>query len=171
MYKPFTYLVVTYFPTYLPTYLYNMRLISVQNWLPRWNQRLTQLRFIHDWVITGIQWMVHSSILPMNSFPTPFIIQFQFNSFHLSSEASSRLDFLSGGPPLFPYLICFLVTTGGGFGNLMEFGNLMFPLWFALLGGFFRLFWTWVLPFCSLYSPFFGCFRLYLIGWDLSFKS
>jgi hypothetical protein len=37
-----------------------MRPIFLQNWLPRWNQILTQLRFIHKWVITGIQWMVRS---------------------------------------------------------------------------------------------------------------
>jgi hypothetical protein len=54
MYKPSTYLVVTYFPTYLPMY----ETYLLQNWLPRWNQILTQLKFIHNWVITGIQWMV-----------------------------------------------------------------------------------------------------------------
>ncbi len=42
MYKPSTYLVVTYFPTYLPMY----ETFFLQNWLPRWNQILTQLRFI-----------------------------------------------------------------------------------------------------------------------------
>jgi hypothetical protein len=57
MYKPSTYLVVAYFLTYLPTYLY-MRPIPYKNWLRRWNQILTQLRFIHNWVIMGIQWMV-----------------------------------------------------------------------------------------------------------------
>jgi hypothetical protein len=31
----------------------------LQNWFPRWNPIVTQLRFIHKWVITGIQWMVH----------------------------------------------------------------------------------------------------------------
>jgi hypothetical protein len=30
----------------------------LQNSLPRWNQILTQLRFIHNQVITGIEWMV-----------------------------------------------------------------------------------------------------------------
>jgi hypothetical protein len=52
-------LVVTYFPTYLPvseTYFF-------ENWLPTWNQRLTQLRFIHNWVMVGIQWMVQWSVL------------------------------------------------------------------------------------------------------------
>jgi hypothetical protein len=34
-----------------------------QNWLPRWNQILTQLRFIHNWVIMGIQWMVRWWVL------------------------------------------------------------------------------------------------------------
>ncbi len=41
MYKPSTYLVVTYFPTYLPIY----DTYFLQNWLPRFNQILTQLRF------------------------------------------------------------------------------------------------------------------------------
>ncbi len=54
MYKPSTYLEVAYFPTYLPMY----ETYFLQNWLPRWNQILTQLRFIHNWVITDIQWMV-----------------------------------------------------------------------------------------------------------------
>jgi hypothetical protein len=54
MYRPFTYQVVTYFPTYLPTYLY-MRPIFLQNWLPRLNQRLTQLRFIHNRVAGKVQ--------------------------------------------------------------------------------------------------------------------
>jgi hypothetical protein len=31
----------------------------LQNWLPGWNEILTQLRFIHNSVITSIQWMVH----------------------------------------------------------------------------------------------------------------
>jgi hypothetical protein len=53
MYKPSTYIVVTYFPTYLPIY----EAYFSQNWLPRWNQILTQLSFIHNWVITGILWM------------------------------------------------------------------------------------------------------------------
>jgi hypothetical protein len=54
MYKPSAYLDVAYFPTYLPiceTYF-------LQNWLPRWNQILTQLRFIDNWVIMDIQCMV-----------------------------------------------------------------------------------------------------------------
>jgi hypothetical protein len=33
MYKPSTYLVVTYFPTYLPTY----ETYFLESWLPRWN--------------------------------------------------------------------------------------------------------------------------------------
>jgi hypothetical protein len=48
MYKPSSHLVVTYFPTYLPTYIWD--LYFLQNWLPRWNQILTQLMFIHNWV-------------------------------------------------------------------------------------------------------------------------
>ncbi len=46
MYKPSTHLVITYF---LPIYIY-MITYFVQNWFPRWNQILTQLRFIHNWV-------------------------------------------------------------------------------------------------------------------------
>jgi len=38
----------------------------------------------------------------------------------------------------------------------------MFPLQFTLLGVFVVL--SWVLPFSSLYSPFFGCFGLFMIG-------
>ncbi len=48
---------------------------------------------------------------------------------------------LLGGHPL--SLFDMLVTT-----TKRELKNLMFPLWFALLGG----------SFYSLYSPFFGCF-------------
>jgi hypothetical protein len=55
MYKPSTYLVITYFPTYLPIY----ETYFLQTWLLRWNQILTQVRFIHNWVIMDIQWMVH----------------------------------------------------------------------------------------------------------------
>jgi hypothetical protein len=54
MYKPSTYLQVAYFATYLPiseTYF-------LQNWLLRWNQILPQLRFIHNWVIVDMEWMV-----------------------------------------------------------------------------------------------------------------
>ncbi len=59
MCKP-SYLVVAYFPNYLPIY----ETYLLQNWLPRWNQILTQLRFIHNcWVIMGIQWMVRWSVL------------------------------------------------------------------------------------------------------------
>jgi hypothetical protein len=35
----------------------------LQNWLPRWNQILTQSRFIQDWVITSIQWMMRWWVL------------------------------------------------------------------------------------------------------------
>jgi hypothetical protein len=42
MYKPSMYLLVTYFPTYVPIY----KTYFLQNWLPRWNQILTQVRFI-----------------------------------------------------------------------------------------------------------------------------
>jgi hypothetical protein len=50
MYRPSTYLAVTYFPTYLPIY----GTYYLQNWLPRWNQILSQLTFIHNWVLMGI---------------------------------------------------------------------------------------------------------------------
>ncbi len=59
MNKPSTYVVITYFPTYLPIY----ETYFLQNWISGWNQILTQLRFIHNWVITGIQWMVHWWVL------------------------------------------------------------------------------------------------------------
>ncbi len=59
MCKPSIYLVVTYFPTYLPIY----ETYLLQNWLPRWNRILTQLRFIYNWVIMGIQWMVRWWVL------------------------------------------------------------------------------------------------------------
>jgi hypothetical protein len=36
MYKPSTYLVITYFPTYLAI----VKTYFLQNWLPRWNQIL-----------------------------------------------------------------------------------------------------------------------------------
>jgi len=67
MYRLSTYLKVAYFPTYLPMY----ETYFLQDWLPRWNQILTQLRFIHNWVITDIQWMVRWWVLvhcgPQNS--------------------------------------------------------------------------------------------------------
>jgi hypothetical protein len=54
MCNPSIYLVVTYFPTYLPIY----ETYLLQNWLQRWNGILTQLKFIYNWVVMGIQWMV-----------------------------------------------------------------------------------------------------------------
>jgi hypothetical protein len=53
MYKPSTYTEVTYFLNYLPMY----ETYFLQKGLPRWNQILTQVRFIHNWVKTGIQRM------------------------------------------------------------------------------------------------------------------
>jgi hypothetical protein len=50
------------FPTYLPSYEFYF----IQNWLPRWNEILTLLRFIHNWAITGIQCMVGSWVLGFN---------------------------------------------------------------------------------------------------------
>ncbi len=56
-------LVVTYFPNYLPTYLpiyLYMRPISYYKIGYQGETKLLiQLRFIHNRVITGIQWMVH----------------------------------------------------------------------------------------------------------------
>ncbi len=41
--------------SYLPTY----RTYLLQNWLPKWNQiLLSQLRFIPNWVVPGIRWML-----------------------------------------------------------------------------------------------------------------
>jgi hypothetical protein len=59
MYKPSAYLEVGYFPTYLPIY----EIYVLRNWLPRWNQILTLLRFIHNWIITDIQWMLRWWVL------------------------------------------------------------------------------------------------------------
>jgi len=53
MYKPSTYLVVTYFCNlcmYVCMYVCMYETYFLQNWLPRWNQMLTQLRFIHNCV-------------------------------------------------------------------------------------------------------------------------
>ncbi len=62
MYWPSTSLVTTYhltdLPTYLPTYLGN-RACSVKDKLPSWNLTSTWLGFIHNWIITDFQWMVH----------------------------------------------------------------------------------------------------------------
>jgi hypothetical protein len=43
------------------------------------------------------------------------------------------------------------------------------PLVVCFLRWFFLSSWTWVRPFCSLYSPFFGCFCLIMIGGVSSF--
>jgi hypothetical protein len=59
MYKPSTHLVIIYFPTYPLIY----ETYFLWNRLPRWNHKLTQLRFHHNWVITGIQWMLHWWVL------------------------------------------------------------------------------------------------------------
>jgi hypothetical protein len=45
--------------------------------------------------------------------------------------------------------------------NSYRFEVLIRSLVVRLLGG---SSWMWVLPFCSLYSPFFGCFGLFMIG-------
>jgi hypothetical protein len=53
MYKPSTYLVITYFPTYLPIY----ETYFLTKLVTKVKPNLTQLKFIHNWVIMGIQWM------------------------------------------------------------------------------------------------------------------
>jgi hypothetical protein len=45
------------------TSIYIYETYFLQNWLPRWNQILTLLRFIHNWVRWGIRWMVNWSVL------------------------------------------------------------------------------------------------------------
>jgi hypothetical protein len=55
MYKPSTYLVVTYFP---PIYLCTRPISYRIGYQGETKYVLTQLSFIHNWVITGIQWMV-----------------------------------------------------------------------------------------------------------------
>jgi hypothetical protein len=72
MYKPSSYVVVTYFSTDLPIY----ETYFLQNWLPRWNQRITQLMFIHNWVIRGIQWMVRR--VDAGSLCGPMVLTQQF---------------------------------------------------------------------------------------------
>jgi hypothetical protein len=59
MYKPYAYLIITYFPTYLLIY----ETYFLHNWLPRWNQILIQWRFIHNWIIMNIQCMVQWWVL------------------------------------------------------------------------------------------------------------
>jgi len=56
VYKPSPYLLVTYFPTYLCTYhTYFLR----NPWFQDETKVLTQLRFIHNWVIMDFQWMLY----------------------------------------------------------------------------------------------------------------
>jgi len=50
-----------------------------------------------------------------------------------------------------------LITRGGGSGTWCSPCGL--PSLVVLLS-----FWMWVLPFCSLYSAFFGCFGLFMTG-------
>ncbi len=89
MYKPCTYLIMPYFPTYLPRY----ETYFLQNWSPRWNQILIQLWFIHNWIIMGIPWVVQwwvlvhfgpcckTFIIPATSFQI-----FNYFSFFLSNS-------------------------------------------------------------------------------------
>ncbi len=65
---------------------------------------------------------------------------------------------LPGGPPL--SLFDMLLATGG-----REFRNLMFPLWFTLLGGFYCLPGHGSFHFVPCFSLLFlGCFGLFMIG-------
>ncbi len=89
MYKASTYLVGTYFPTYLPTY----ETYFLQNWLPRWNWILTQLRFIHNWVLMGVQWMVRWWV-PVHCGP-------KSEPGCISGSSSVTHDFVSKKPFLF----------------------------------------------------------------------
>ncbi len=68
-----TYLVVIYFSTYVPIY----ETYFLQNWFPRWNHILTQLRFIHNWVITNIQWMVRWWVLVHCGYFLPVFLENQ----------------------------------------------------------------------------------------------
>ncbi len=55
MCKPSTYLFIYFLPTYLPmfrTHFLQNGLLKVKTWI------LTQLKFIHNGVISGIQWMI-----------------------------------------------------------------------------------------------------------------
>ncbi len=92
MCKPSVYLVVNYFPTYLPIY----ETYLLQNWLPRWNQILTQLRFIHNWVIMGIQWMVRWRVLvhcsQVNRRNVSKNTKYLPSSFFLLGGATSQFD-------------------------------------------------------------------------------
>ncbi len=59
MFKPFyspTSYLFSYLSTYVETYF-------LQNWLPRWNQILTHLRFIHNWVSNNKHPMDCSNVL------------------------------------------------------------------------------------------------------------
>jgi hypothetical protein len=72
-------------------------------------------------------------------------------------EDFSRLGILSEVPPL--SLFDVLLATGVSSGTWCS----PCDLWSALLGGSF-IFLDRVLPFCSLYSLFFGCFDLFMNG-------
>jgi hypothetical protein len=88
------YLEVAYFPTYLPMF----ETYFLQNWLPRWDQIVTQLRFIRNWVITDIQWMVRWWVLVHCGWLAAHVrVKFfmpvyppQYNNIHKSSEANSQ---------------------------------------------------------------------------------
>ncbi len=68
-------------------------------------------------------------------------------------EGSSKLALLSGGPP-FSLFDMLLAIRGGSGTSCSICGS---PSYVVLSSS-----WTWILPFCSLYSPFLGCFGSFL---------
>ncbi len=92
----------------------------LHNWLPRWNQILTQLRFLHNWVITGIQWMVRWWVLVhcgqakhlFQECPTPWPLPYSINLISggfvpiicKTQLKNPFLSFLHPFPYFFPHL-------------------------------------------------------------------
>ncbi len=74
-----------------------------------------------------------------------FKVIFSLKCIVIVDESFSILGVLSRGS--FPFLIWYASCHKRGFRNLV------FPMWFILLGGSFVFFWMWVLLLCSLYSP------------------
>ncbi len=74
----------------------------------------------------------------------------------VTSESSSKLGLLSGGHPLSLFDMLLATWVGG-------FRNSMFPMWFALLSGFF-VFFDMGLSILFFVFTFFECFDLFVIG-------
>jgi hypothetical protein len=72
MYKPSIYLVITYFPTYLPTY----ETYFLQNWYPRWNENINSVE-VHP-QLSNNRHPVDGALVGAGSlwpcFATPFIL-------------------------------------------------------------------------------------------------